>query len=112
MFETRVVSYIERSVCSSSRAQIKDSGLTSGVHDEKSPFLAVQESFRLNLKNSNKRNAFVYFPLIFRVLESGLQVHVGSFLEQWVVIKLIPFKVESFRRLMKLEQRYAHLCLL
>ena len=33
---------------SSSRVQIKDSGLTYGVDDEISPFLAVKVSFRVH----------------------------------------------------------------
>ena len=33
---------------SSSRVQIKDSGLTYGVDDETSPFLAVKVSFRVH----------------------------------------------------------------
>ena len=38
--------------CSSSRVQIKDSGLTQGVNEETSPFLAVKVhvSFRVHSK--------------------------------------------------------------
>ena len=44
-------SYMQRLIkCSSSRAQIKDSGLTLGVDDETSPFLPVKVSFRVHSK--------------------------------------------------------------
>ena len=36
--------------CSSFRVQIKDSGLTKGVDDETSLFLAVRVSFRVHSK--------------------------------------------------------------
>jgi len=36
--------------CSSSWVQIKDSGLTPGVEDETSPFLAVKVTFRVHSK--------------------------------------------------------------
>jgi len=50
MFETRGYSYMKRSECSSSWVQIKDSGLTYGIDDEMSPFLAVKVSFRVYSK--------------------------------------------------------------
>ena len=46
-----------------------------------------------------------WFLLISWVRESGLQVHAGSFLEQWLVIEPLRFWVVSFRGLMKLKQR-------
>ena len=41
------------------RVQIKDSGLTQGVDDEMSPFIAVKLSFRVHSKNNNKANALI-----------------------------------------------------
>ena len=44
-------SYMQRLIkCSSSRVEIKDSGLTLGVDDETSQFLAVIISFRVHSK--------------------------------------------------------------
>ena len=57
MFKTRVgggggegreILYAQVDKISSSRVQIKDSGLTQGVDDETSPFLAVKVSFRVH----------------------------------------------------------------
>ena len=47
----KVSSYMQRLIkCSSSRVQIKDSGLTLGVDEETSPFFAVKVSFRVHSK--------------------------------------------------------------
>ena len=40
--------YVKDDKFPSSRVQIKDSGLTHGVIDEKSPLLAVKVSFRVH----------------------------------------------------------------
>ena len=85
--------------CSSSRVQIKDSGLTWGVDDETVAILSCQIILQGSLEEIKiKRetllfNSFCFqswFPLISRVRESCLTVRVGSFLEQWLVIEPIP----------------------
>ena len=41
--------YVKVETFSSSRVQIKDCGLTYGVHEETSPFLALKVSFRVQV---------------------------------------------------------------
>ena len=46
--------FLYEKVWSSSRVQVKDSGLTLGVDDETSPFLAVKVSFNVHSNKTAK----------------------------------------------------------